>query len=517
MPSLRHLCVLVIAALVAPAVFAFDKPPYPRLGGYLIGSPHNYDDANYQASIARLSVAVLNVWPGWTGADGNNRTMSQVLANIKGRNQNTQLFLYMNINELRLNDPLVGITASNNRWWLYQNGNCCSVVKSNWGADFFSLNTSIFNTPYLDYIANYQKQHYYDPGSWQLDGFYTDNVFSSPRIDGDWNRDGSTDARGDPQVQTLFRQGYRYYFDRLRQIMPGKMQIANMGFQPGQPQPEYEYQLNGGVMEGLIGYSWSVDEWGGFDKMMGMYRETLYKIADPKLAIFHTNGAAWDYRTMRYGLASCLMDDGYFFYSIDDNYSGVAWFDEYNANLGYATSSPATASWQGGVYRRDFQNGIVLVNPKGNGTRQVFLEDDFVKINGSQDRSVNDGSTVRSVTLQDHDGIVLMRRGASSAPAVAQPSTPVAQPTPVSSSSSSSSSSSAALVSSSSSSSRSSTPLVSSSSSSSSSSTQLVSSSSSNSSSTSSSSTAVSSAPSTVSSAPAGAKVPMPPAGLTVR
>jgi hypothetical protein len=72
-------------------------------------------------------------------------------------------------------------------------------------------------------------------------------------------------------------------------------------------------------------------------------------------------------------------------------------------------SGPVTTAWQSGVYRRDFEKGIVLVNPKGNGVRTVTLEADYVKLKGTQDPAVNNGQVVRTVTLQDRDGIFLMR------------------------------------------------------------------------------------------------------------
>jgi hypothetical protein len=65
--------------------------------------------------------------------------------------------------------------------------------------------------------------------------------------------------------------------------------------------------------------------------------------------------------------------------------------------------------WKDGIWRRDFEHAIVLVNPKGNGARTVSLEQAFRKLKGSQDPSVNDGSKVSKVTLRDRDGIVLLR------------------------------------------------------------------------------------------------------------
>jgi hypothetical protein len=131
----------------------------------------------------------------------------------------------------------------------------------------------------------------------------------------------------------------------------------------------------------------------------------------PKLVIFNQQDVPTNYQSMRYGLASCLMNDGYYnFTSNTSTYSGFYWFDEFSANLGTETSTPPTAAWQKGVWRRDFSNGIALVNPKGNGAQTVQLGGTFVKIKGTQAPSINNGQTVTSVTLQDRDGIILLRQ-----------------------------------------------------------------------------------------------------------
>jgi hypothetical protein len=140
----------------------------------------------------------------------------------------------------------------------------------------------------------------------------------------------------------------------------------------------------------------------------------MANVASPQLVLFHQLGNPSDYQSMRYGLATCLMDNGYYqFVSTVGNSSGdyhtLYWFDEYNASLGQATTSPPAAAWQNGVYRRDFQNGIALVNPKGNGAQTVTLETSYVKLTGTQVPAINSGQTVTTVTLQDRDGILLLR------------------------------------------------------------------------------------------------------------
>ena len=73
---------------------------------------------------------------------------------------------------------------------------------------------------------------------------------------------------------------------------------------------------------------------------MRWYRKTMAAVAEPKLVAFHQLGAVTDYKALRYGLASCLLDDGYFaFTDKTKGYSGVAWFDEYDAKLGQAVQA----------------------------------------------------------------------------------------------------------------------------------------------------------------------------------
>ena len=61
-----------------------------------------------------------------------------------------------------------------------------------------------------------------------------------------------------------------------------------------------------------------------------------------------------------------------------------------------------------GLFRRDFEHGIVLLNTDGK-AREVQLETPFRRLHGSLDPSTNNGATVTSVTLQPSDGLVLLR------------------------------------------------------------------------------------------------------------
>jgi hypothetical protein len=84
-----------------------------------------------------------------------------------------------------------------------------------------------------------------------------------------------------------------------------------------------------------------------------------------------------DWRLMRWALGCCLMDDGYF--SCNQTTStwttGIPWFDEYVGGnevnspgwLGFpvsgSTGDPQRAAWSQGVWMREFDNGMVIMNP----------------------------------------------------------------------------------------------------------------------------------------------------------
>jgi hypothetical protein len=191
-------------------------------------------------------------------------------------------------------------------------------------------------------------------------------------------------------------------------------------FQPVNSLLDQKY--HGGLQEFLMGLSWSVEEWGGWATMMQWYRWCIALLRDPKLAIFHITDdylvsqyGFSPYRVIRYGLCSCLLDNGWFAYSNAENHTSTIWADEYNWDLGQPTQTPRTSAYSLGVYLREFDNGCAIVNPKGNGTRTITLPSAgagkrWDRLSGTQDPTVNNGATnVTSVTINERDGLILKR------------------------------------------------------------------------------------------------------------
>ena len=412
--------------LASSTVFAQSSNlTFPRLGLIAIGSPHDYDDPAKQAAFARYDMVILNIWPNWEA--GRSMNMETVTRNIKSRNPNTKVFLYVMNAEFDDYDnsaawPELAQKLNNNGWWLYQNGGGGSRVKSTWGVTHYTINNTQFSPRdssgenFMDYFARFTVNRLLVPTP-SADGFFLDGVFWKPRVNGDWNRDGVTDDQNNPTAAGWLRQGFRSQFDAFRSRAPGKLMIGNIADwgESTAVFPEMDKFLDGGVMESMIGQSWSVENWGGWGAMMTWYRKMFNATTGPQLTLFAQDGAANDFRGFRYGYTSCLLDNGVFHYNPSFS-APYVWFDEYDNKLGRALAGPSTSPWKQGVYRRDFERGIALVNPKGNGSVTVDLEQEYRRIAGSQDTSVNNGQATRQVTLQDRDGIVLMRLTARAVP-----------------------------------------------------------------------------------------------------
>jgi hypothetical protein len=415
-----------IAALSLAQSAAANDDSFPRLGGVNNGGTHNYDDTTYQAKLAKLNVVMLGIWPGWDGTRA--MTMEQVVRNIKTINPGTRVFLYENSMEVDSSSASyapVYDKVEKMKWWLSPIGTGTKML-SEYGTQTnkptYQINTTLYGAKdssgyqEWEWHARWIIDQLYKPNP-SIDGFFEDNVFYQPRVSGDWNLDGVTDSPS--AAGKWLREGYRARFALMHKLMPGKYVIGNLADWGTLKADLTELQgtLDGGIIEGILGPTYAPEYWGGWAEMMRWYRKTMDATGGPKWVLFNMQGSATDYQGVRYGLSSCLMDDGYFAFT--DNalgYSGVPWFDEYNAKLGKAISSPAKAAWQKGVYRRDFENGIALVNPKGNGAQTVTLEESFKRLSGTQASSVNSGQSVTTLTLKDRDGIILLRTKPKSLP-----------------------------------------------------------------------------------------------------
>jgi hypothetical protein len=241
-------------------------------------------------------------------------------------------------------------------------------------------------------------------------------------------------------------------------------------------------QFEGGVDEAAIGASFSRETYQGFNSAMHQYMDLMDMMASPKVETFNqesllTNGSdaynSASGQAIRYGITMALMNDGYYAGEVAPDHVGPGyipgspgypstttafnnpkyWWEEYDGggigtgylgqetddangavqrlprwaygnNVGISENDPYIATvggygLPGGVWAREFQNGIAIVNPKGNGAVTLDINNNlggpgvwkhFQGNDPDITNDPNDGSVVTSnLTLQDRDGIILLR------------------------------------------------------------------------------------------------------------
>jgi hypothetical protein len=406
---------------------------FPLLGGMLIGGSHNYDNTTYRQQIAKLDLAILGMYNGW---NSGGSTPAQSVNAIKALNPNILLGNYTIMTEtVNGSDPATQYRRDKlnselgpggvGDWWAYdKDGN-----HSDWSGGAFGtwdVNIPLFTTPdtngdrWPQWTAKQDNTRMISNANFDI--WYSDNNFWAPRVNDDWNRDGTNDDMTSETVRNWYRDGQRAYYDTAISLRPDLMLMVNTdndldgSVYPSEANPfnQYKNLMGGAWLEHAIGESWSVETWGGWTMMMGWYRQVMSNLLAPHVCGFDISMTdTTDYKSLRYAFASSLMDNGYF--SASSDYGTVLWYDEFDLAgtsttkwLGEAIDPPQTTPWQNGVYRRRFAAGVVLVNPKGNGSQTVSVGAGYHRFSGTQDSTTNNGAAASSVTLADRDGLFLV-------------------------------------------------------------------------------------------------------------
>jgi len=439
---------------------------FPKVGVQTYSGSQYYAAAN-DAQLAQYGMIILGGnYPAWTQSQG--RTRDEIVVALKnqshtGKNAVTPLvFQYENANEMSLSSPWFPewtSAVSNNNWFVYASGTSGTMSQSAWDASWVLVNpdhvvgadrsTGLY--PY-GLLANLLYQRYYlgtgsagaAMASTHLDGYFVDNMTQRDLMGSaaDWERNGGNPSQTDPTATAAVTLGKADYAAQLAALNPNIIAGGNM---------ESGYDMSpsnaGGLgmtfsnLSGKLGLAMQQFEWGtaggqnnvlnfgGFSAAMTWY-QTIENNTKPGGNVLMTGGVlANDYQLVRYSLGLTLMRNGWAIYAISNNgfdiidpnvTSTYPVFDEFWGGslntagyLGAPSSSAQGAEqsgpWQQGVWRRDFDNGIALVNPNTNGTQTVQLGGTFYHLNGSQVPSINNGAAVTSVTIAAGDGVILLR------------------------------------------------------------------------------------------------------------
>ena len=277
---------LLVSGLLAVAAFveihaaaAQTTPaPYPRLGAVLISGSvqSSFGTTSYQQLVAKVGVAVVGLYPGWSGG---GFTANSAAAAVKALNPNIKLFPYTNIMELEPGvsssgsaySPVYSAVSSGN-WFLRTTWPNGSITDADGNAQQ-GLNPA--NSTYRAWRAVWSAANELT-SNW--DGVYLDNVFWQPRVSADYSQSGSSQSPS--AAGQTWRDGYAAYVTLLKTALPGRYVIGNTADWANGPIPGYNQMLNGGVMESIIGQSYSYES-EGWSQMMNAYKIIMNATAAP--------------------------------------------------------------------------------------------------------------------------------------------------------------------------------------------------------------------------------------------
>lgn len=401
------------------------KSAFPKIA--VMHAANQFFD-QYVDQLSKGDLALLNFDREWTR---NGWTISSVLKAIKAKNTNILLAQYTLLNEVIYPYYDMSVFAdiynkvSTERgpggrgdWWIRDaSGNIIGVYSNS-----RSINITEFVTPdssgnrYPEWLAQRNYGAFFQSNP-EFDIWFIDNVGQAPFINADWEGLGYPQSDTDPTVQTFYRKAFASYFDAIRKLAPSMMLMGNAG-DPGPngylSTPEYRGKLEMAFFENVQSVTWAT--------FVDGYQRLTANTTSPHLVVISMYGGLTDYQLERYGLAATLMGDGYFNFAYDTahlppaNYTPVIWLDEFDLAgssttswLGGAVDPPQYAPWRNGVYRRRFEHGMALVNPRGNGRQVIKIEPGYRRMKGNQDPLVNDGNPAGEVSLEDGTGLVLIK------------------------------------------------------------------------------------------------------------
>lgn len=405
--------VFCLLAVVAASVLSWPQPSeafstnhdYPRIVAWQLNA-----NKTPVSELAKYDVVILDMNAQNTNPDLHSR--------LRQLNPNIVILAYTSPIEYPKDARLSQIEPSGrglwhdlgvglqNEWYLKTwQGELFSIWEGNF---VLNLDRRAANgRTYAQHLGDFLTDRVLATGKW--DGILFDTVHDG--ISGfNENIDINGDARKDSRefIDQRWRAGMTALLQRLRDRNGNRYLIITNG------DGRYSELNNGRMFESFPEFYE-----GGWTGSVQRYFDTERAGRTPRFNIVNTDtdntGNFQDYDAMRYGLTSTLLANGYFNhdYGTSDR-SFTPYYDEYEVSLGrpsgasYNVLEPTAAATNTGLWRRDFERGLTLVN-SSNQTRTYTLPGNYEKLRGRQDPYVNNGSTVNRVTIPPLDGLVLLR------------------------------------------------------------------------------------------------------------
>jgi len=301
-----------------------------------------------------------------------------------------------------------------NSWWLRDKaGNKISFWPGTYMLNITSgCGSSAAGDKWNEYLPSFVKNEIYDSGLW--DGVFYDNLWG----DVTWVRNGDMDINRDGNIKPIaeinrqWASGNKAMLTRSRELFGNNFIIMGNGM----VYDGYQPYLNGMMFESFPSPWENGGTWSG---SMNTYAKISATNRQPNISVLNTyNKDRNNFTKVRFGLASTLMQDsGYFSYDYNNtNHGQVWWYDEYDVSLGkplfpaFNILDKTNDKFKPGLWRRDFENGVVILNSTGQEQKYIFAREEFEKINGQQDRSVNNGAIINWIKVAPNDAVVLLKR-----------------------------------------------------------------------------------------------------------
>ena len=390
-----------------------DKNTYPKLANYFL----KWTIADYEVEeLSKWDLLILDM-----EVQENSRSQLErirelnpditILAYITSQEANANIYTSeWNKNAILRKKLVDGIYDG---WWLKdKNGNRVSYWSGTYMlnlSDGAKLNS--LNQRRNDYLPTFVKDNIISTGLW--DGVFYDNIWGDVAwVSGDFDADNNGQTDSISAVNENWAKGTAKMLQTTRDLIGDDYIILGNG----KVYLDYQTFLNGVMFEGFPA-SWESN--GDWSDILSTYLKIKNSNDSPQVTVINSyDSSQQNYQKMRFGLASTLMEShGY--YSFDfgsSSHNQTWWYDEYNINLGKAISSAYNlldridTSYKEGLWRRDFEEGSVIINSTDKEQLYVFNNEEFERINGTQDRSVNNGSIINYIKLLPKDAVVLLKR-----------------------------------------------------------------------------------------------------------
>jgi len=406
----KFLITFLIFALGGAFVFpvnAFEiKETYPKIANYYLQPliPKNdYDN------LSKYDLLILDI---------DTQTIdSSMFVFLKEKNEDIKFLAYIPSQSVNSQDlsywarwrKLTNEKAESNNWWLRDSNNKIISFSDIWPTIKF-INPEQGWSDYLsDLIANDAMQR----NIW--DGIFYDMVFANLS----WLNNGDIDIDNDGEKESIDEINKHWQMCMNELIKKTKEKIGNDPLIANVDMPDYYGENLNGLMTENFPVKWLGEN--SWSILMNHYLNNLPdKNLSPQIYVINANtentGVMDNYRKVRFGLTSTLLGDGYFSFDYgDESHAQTWWYDEYDVNLGKAQSEEYNLlenkgkEIKPGLWRRDFENGVALVNSTEQTQNYFFNNEEFEYINGKQDRRVNNGSKTNLISLEPKDGVVLLK------------------------------------------------------------------------------------------------------------